>query len=301
MKNVLLFFKGMAMGAADLVPGVSGGTIAFITGIYEELIATIKSFNLKAIKILFKNGIRAFWSHINGTFLLFLLLGIATSIISLAKLISYLLTHHEKWVFAFFFGLVLASFFYLLKQVKKWNVLTVVSLVVATVFSFWITLLEPGSGADNLTYIFISGAIAICAMILPGISGSFILLLLGSYELVLNAVKSFDLTKIAVFAVGCVVGLLSFSHVLNYLFKHYKNVIMAVLTGFLLGALNKLWPWKEVVSTRLNSKGQEVPLMQNNILPDQISEVWPAVGLALIGFVLILMMEKMDKTNKKAV
>lgn len=295
LARLFLFFKGMAMGAADLVPGVSGGTIAFITGIYEELISTIRSFNLKALKVLFKEGPVAFWKHVNASFLLVLLLGIATSVITLAKLISYLLENHEMWVFAFFFGLVLASFFYLLKQINKFNLLNILALIAATALSFWITLLEPGQGSDTYSYIFISGLIAICAMILPGISGSFILLLMGSYEVVLGAIKDFNLTKIAVFAVGCIIGLLSFSHLLNFLFKHYKDLIMAILTGFLLGALNKLWPWKEVISTRVNSKGDEVPLVQNNILPENSSDILPVLGLAFVGFIIIFALERVGK------
>lgn len=293
--RILLFLKGIAMGAADLVPGVSGGTIAFITGIYEELIGTIKSFNGKALKILYKQGIPSFWKHINGNFLVVLLLGIGTSIVSLAKLISYLLHHHEKWVFAFFFGLVLASFLYLLKQIKNFNPIVIFAIVVATVLSFWITTLEPGAGYDSNTYIFFSGALAICAMILPGISGSFILLLLGSYETVLESIKSFDVTKIGFFATGCIIGLLSFSHVLNYLFKHHKNEVMSVLTGFLFGALNKLWPWKEVVSIRVNSSGEEVPLIQNNVLPQDTTEIGLVLLLAAVGFMLIFGMEGLGK------
>lgn len=293
--RLFLFLKGMAMGAADLVPGVSGGTIAFITGIYEELITTIRSFNLKALKVLFKEGPVPFWKHINATFLLVLLLGIGTSVVALAKLISYLLIYHEKWVFAFFFGLVLASFFYLLKQIKKFNFLNIIAMILATAVSFWITMLEPGQGSDTYSYIFISGLIAICAMILPGISGSFILLLLGSYEVVLGAIKDFNLIKITIFALGCIVGLLSFSHLLNYLFKHYKSLIMAVLTGFLLGALNKLWPWKEVVSTRVNSSGEEVPLVQNNILPENSSDILPVIALAFAGFIIIFALERLGK------
>ena len=206
------------MGAADVVPGVSGGTIAFISGIYEELLETISSVNLSALKTLKKEGLKAAWKAINGNFIIVLFLGIGISIASLAKLISYLLEAHPVLIWSFFFGLVIASIFYVGKQVKKWSLGSVVSLVIGTGLAYWVTILPPMASSSETWFIFISGMIAICAMILPGISGSFILLLMGSYQTVLGAVKDKDLVTIGVFIAGAVIGLLSFSRVLKWMF-----------------------------------------------------------------------------------
>lgn len=298
---LLISLKGMAMGAADVVPGVSGGTIAFISGIYEELLETISNVNLKALKILTSQGIKPFWKQINGNFISALLFGIAISIISLAKLITYLLQHHSLLLWGFFFGLIASSIFLVGKKVTQWNFSNIFSLIVGSVVAFWITILNPMENPDTLWFIFISGAIAICAMILPGISGSFILLLLGSYTLILSAVKELKLLTIATFALGCVIGLLSFSKFLNWLFKKHHNITVAALTGFLIGSLNKIWPWKEVVSTRINSKGEIVPFIENNILPvnyDGNSQIIIVIGLALVGFLLIFGLEKLGNLKK---
>lgn len=295
---IFIVLKGIAMGAADVVPGVSGGTIAFISGIYEELLETITSFNLQALKVLTKEGIKAFWKHINGSFIATLLLGIIISIISLAKLITYLLHAHPVLLWSFFFGLIVASVFLVGKKVVEWQLSRVLAVIVGTVIAFTITILNPMENPDTLWFVFISGAIAICAMILPGISGSFILLLLGSYELILSSIKDFKITTILTFGVGCVVGLLSFSKFLNWLFKKYHDVTVAALTGFLIGSLNKVWPWKEVLSTRENSKGEIVPFIEANVLPNQFHEEPQIIGviiLALVGFGLIFGLEKLAK------
>ncbi len=309
MKTKKSFFgivlRGMAMGAADVVPGVSGGTIAFITGIYEELIDTISGVNLSLLKILKKEGVKAFWNQLNGNFILALFVGIGISIVSLAKVISYLLDAHPILVWSFFFGLVLASIHLVGKQVKKWDIATGIAFIVGAIVAFWITILPPMQQADANWYIFISGVIAICAMILPGISGSFILLLLGSYQSILNAIKEFDITKIVIFAGGCVVGLLSFSHLLKWMFKKFEDITIAVLTGFLLGSLNKLWPWKQTITTFTNSHGKVIPLEQNNISPSQFeiinttdNQIGAAILLCLLGVFLILLIERFgNKSN----
>ena len=250
----VLLLKGMAMGAADVVPGVSGGTIAFISGIYEELLETINSVNFGVLKTLKNNGIKTAWKSINGNFIVTLFLGIGISIASLAKLISYLLEAHPILIWSFFFGLVLASIVYVGKQVRSWNAGAIISLTIGTSVAFWITILPPLSSSNELWFIFVSGMIAICAMILPGISGSFILLLMGSYQTVLEAVKDKNLLTIGVFIFGAVIGLLSFSRVLKWMFSKYHDFTIAILTGFLIGSLNKLWPWKETISTRVNSR-----------------------------------------------
>jgi putative membrane protein len=292
-------FRGLAMGAADVVPGVSGGTIAFITGIYEELIDTISGVNLSLLKTLKNEGLKSFWKQLNGNFFVALFLGIGISIVSLAKVISYLLETHPILVWSFFFGLVLASIHLVGKQVKRWNIATVIAFVLGAGIAFWITILPPMQQADANWYIFISGVIAICAMILPGISGSFILLLLGSYQTILNAVKEFDIPKIVIFASGCVVGLLSFSHLLKWMFKKFEGITIALLTGFLLGSLNKLWPWKETLLIYTNSHGKVIPLEQKNILPAKFESITGlnnqlmfAVLLCLVGIILIFTLEK---------
>ena len=299
----VLLLKGMAMGAADVVPGVSGGTIAFISGIYEELLETINSVNIGALKTLKKEGVKAAWKSINGNFIVTLFLGIGISIASLAKLISYLLEAHPILIWSFFFGLVLASIVYVGKQVKSWNAGSIVSLIIGTGLAFWITVLPPMANSNELWFIFVSGMIAICAMILPGISGSFILLLMGSYQTVLGAVKDKDLLTIGVFMAGAVIGLLSFSSVLKWMFTKYHDLTIAVLTGFLIGSLNKLWPWKETISTRINSHDEVVPFIQENMLPVDGGgnpHIIIALLFCVLGAAIIFGMEFVSKKMKKS-
>lgn len=292
---IILSAKGIAMGAADVVPGVSGGTIAFITGIYEELLNTINSVNLDALKKLKTEGLKGFWQHINGNFIVALFLGIGISVWRLAGLISYLMSEHPILLWSFFFGLILASVYLVGKKVAKWDISKIIGLLIGTAVAFYITLLPPIENPDALWYVFVSGAIAICAMILPGISGSFILLLLGSYQLILSSIKDLKLTIIAVFGAGCVVGLLSFSKLLSWMFKKYHDLTIAILTGFLVGSLNKIWPWKFTISNRTNSHGEVVPFIQENVLPANFNgdpQIVLAIILALAGLGLILILEK---------
>lgn len=294
---MVISVKGMAMGAADVVPGVSGGTIAFISGIYEELLTTISNINLSIFKTLKNEGIKATWVKINASFLLALLTGVAISVVSLAKGISFLLATKPILVWAFFFGLVLASIFYVGKQIDKWRLQEIGVLVLACLVAYYITIVKPMvSDEASLLFLFLAGALAICAMILPGISGAFILVLLGAYETILNAVHARDLQIIAIVGVGAITGLLTFSRVLKFLFANYKNITLAGLTGFIIGSLNKIWPWKETLTTRINSKGLTVPVLQKSVLPANYSgesELLLAVILALVGFALILGMEKL--------
>lgn len=285
----VLTLKGMAMGAADVVPGVSGGTIAFITGIYDELINSIKSINMHSLKLLFTGKIAAFWKAVNGNFLFALLLGIAISVFSLAKLITYLLLNEPVLVWSFFFGLVLASTWFVTKDIKGWNWKTVAGFVGGAVIAYYITVATPAETSTNLMFIFLCGAIAICAMILPGISGSFILVLLGKYFYVMEAVKTLDLVVLGVFAFGAALGITSFSRVLSYALKNFRNITLSVLSGFMLGSLNKVWPWKEV--EKLVSDGHEV-MIEHNIAPN--TEVAEAVVLMLIGFILVYVLEKIS-------
>lgn len=285
----VLTLKGMAMGAADVVPGVSGGTIAFIAGIYDELINSIKSINMHSLRLLFTGKIAAFWKAVNGNFLFALLLGIAISVFSLAKLITYLLLNEPVLVWSFFFGLVLASTWFVTKDIKGWNWKTVAGFVGGAVIAYYITVATPAETSTNLMFIFLCGAIAICAMILPGISGSFILVLLGKYFYVMEAVKTLDLVVLGVFAFGAALGITSFSRVLSYALKNFRNITLSVLSGFMLGSLNKVWPWKEV--EKLVSDGHEV-MIEHNIAPN--TEVAEAVVLMLIGFILVYVLEKIS-------
>lgn len=272
LQRISLFLKGIAMGAADVVPGVSGGTIAFITGIYEELLQSIKGVNLGLLRTLRKEGLAAAWKQANGHFLVTLFAGIGLSIVTLSKVITGLLESHAHLLWAFFFGLVVASVWLVGRQVEAWNWKPITGLIVGTCVAFWITTLPPFSPNGELWYLFVCGAIAICAMILPGISGSFILLLLGAYATFMNALSEGDWIKVGALGAGAIVGLLLFSRVLTWAFDRARNLILAVLTGFLIGSLNKLWPWKVVNTVYVKHAGEAdeewVALTETNVGPD---------------------------------
>ena len=294
------------MGAADVIPGVSGGTIAFITGIYEELINSIKSINLTALKLLFTGKFAEFWKAVNGTFLLSLFTGIAISIISLAKGLKYLLDHHPILVWSFFFGLVVSSAIYVARTIKNWSFGTIVSGIAGIVIAYFITVITPAEANTTTWFIFLSGAIAICAMILPGISGSFILVLLGMYKFILEAVGNFELAIIFTFLAGAAIGIISFSNILSWLLKKYHNLTIALLAGFMVGSLNKVWPWKKVVETFTDRHGEIKPLIEENILPATYGQITGnqsfivgAIALAAFGFVLIFLVENIANRLKK--
>lgn len=302
------------MGAADVVPGVSGGTIAFISGIYQELIETIDNLGVGVLKSFKKNGFRETFKVYNLGFLTSLFLGIFTSIISLAKIISFSLENYPILVWSFFFGLVLASIIYVGKQIEKWNAILILFMLVAIILAYYITIASPSKAPDELYYYFISGAIAIIAMILPGISGSFILVLLGSYGMVLSALTDFveallsrdwiliktNFIKVFTFSIGCLLGLKLFSRFLKWMFTHKKNITLAILTGFMIGSLNKIWPWKKVLSTRIDRHGEEIPLLEQSISPFSFqgdNQLVFAISLSIIGFSLILLLEKLAVKN----
>ncbi|TXR41075.1 DUF368 domain-containing protein [Ectopseudomonas mendocina] len=296
-KYFLLYAKGLAMGAADVVPGVSGGTIAFISGIYDELLRSIARVPEATLSLL-RGRIRDAWQLANATFLLVLLCGIMTSILSFARLITYLMAQHPIPLWSFFFGLILVSTYVVGREIGRWNWTRVLSFALGLAFAYWITVAAPMQWGSDLPTLFLAGAIAICAMILPGISGSFILLLLGLYSVVLGAVKELDLLVLAVFASGCLVGILSFARLLSWLLSRWRDLSLAFLTGLMLGSLNKVWPWKEVVSWRLDSKGEQVPLLESNLLPGQFADISGqdpqlllAVVLAVGGIALVLGLE----------
>jgi putative membrane protein len=295
---LLVTIKGLAMGAADIVPGVSGGTIAFITGIYEELINSINAVNLEGFRKLFRDGIVAFWKHINGNFLVALVVGIGISILSLASLMTYLLEYHPILIWSFFFGLIIASIWLVGRDIKNWNFSVVISLLIGITIAYYISSIQTVTHVDGSWYIFLSGMIAICAMILPGISGSFILVLMGSYYQVLGALRERDLILILIFLLGCVIGILSFARLLKFLFTSYKTWTIALLTGFMIGALYKVWPWKKNVGSEplvVHSDGRE-EWMTKNVLPSDFSGdpllLW-AIVCAICGLGLVVILERM--------
>lgn len=296
--------KGILMGAADAVPGVSGGTIAFITGIYEELIYSLKQCGVSALRVLFREGIKSTWQHINAGFLLALFSGIIISILSISGVVLYLLANYPILLWSFFFGLILAAVWSVIRHIDRWQTDVIVAFLVGTLSAFFITTISPTTIETTPFIVFLSGMIAICAMILPGISGSFILLLLGMYAPMLTAVKELQLLTLCIFAGGCVAGLLSFSHVLSWMFQHYKTMTLSLLGGFMLGSLNKVWPWKQTMESVIDRHGKEVPLVQNNILPHtfetlntQPAYMWSAILLMVLGLGMVVILEKIGQKN----
>ncbi len=314
---LVILLKGMAMGAADVVPGVSGGTIAFISGIYEELISSIDKINLGVFKVWRSSGFKKAWQSINGTFLLVLFSGIAISILSLAKAIKWLLHNEPVLLWSFFFGLVLASIIYIAKQIENWSVPIVLGIILTSILSYYITLAEPFASPESPYYLLFCGFIAIIAMILPGVSGAFILLILGAYQTAIETINNLRdgildgnmqlfkdaLINFLLLAVGAIIGLKVFSKVLNWMFQNKKNITLAILTGFMIGSLNKIWPWKEVLSYRINSEGIEVPLLEKSISPFQFDgdhKFTAALLLMVIGFITIFALEYLGRNKNKA-
>jgi putative membrane protein len=311
-ENILLYLKGMGMGAADVVPGVSGGTIAFISGIYEELLASIKAVGPDTVKALKSEGVAGAWKQVNGAFLLPVLLGIGSSVILLVRPITWLLDNKPVLIWSFFFGLILASILLIAKQIRRWTGLTWLMLLVGTSISLFIGLSNSGDGNEAGWFIFLAGSLAICAMILPGISGSFILLLLGAYGTVTGAIKDFEFKTIALFGAGCITGLMAFSRLLNWMFKKYHDVTVALMTGFLAGSLYVVWPWKRILSLRLAHEGKPneelVPFLTENVMPadfitlteldqqlgitDKDPQVVGSIALCLFGAGVLLFLER---------
>ena len=289
-----IFLRGLLMGAADIVPGVSGGTVAFITGIYDQLLDSLRAVDLEFLARLSRLDIAGAWQHINGRFLLALLLGIATSIFSLAQLVSWVLEHHPVPLWAFFFGLILASAIVLLREVDNWSAPKVLCLLSAGAVAVCIALSPVMSLEMGLAGVFLAGFLAVCAMILPGISGSFILVLLGMYSTTLVALKSLDLVFILVFVIGAGCGLLCFSRLLHWLLQRFHQGTMAVLTGFLFGSLLVVWPWKRVLEWVEGSHGQLKPAQQFPVSPldyqvytGQDPQLWFCLSLMIAGFAVV--------------
>lgn len=288
--NKSLFFKGMLMGVAEIIPGVSGGTIAFITGIYKELIDSIKSVNLESLKLLLKLQFKNFWLQINGNFLSTLLFGMIVSVLILSRFITFLLDSHHFKIWGLFFGLIICSAIIIFKSISKLTIVTYFFLALGLGLSGYISLVAPSSSPNTNIFIFLSGALAISAMILPGISGSFILVFLSKYEFILSALNSFEMNVLAIFLAGCVTGLVTFSRLLSYFFKNYYDNVIGMLVGFLFGSLIKIWPFYEIIE--LNQDNE--PLYTNPVLPNsyQNLEVIYFLVFVFIGIFSIWFLEK---------
>lgn len=299
---IKVFFTGMAMGAADIVPGVSGGTIAFVVGIYEKLIESIKTVTGKTLKLFFSGKIKQSIESVPWSFLVPLGLGLILAVATLSHIIEHLLQAHPEQIWGFFFGLVFASIFIVGKRITNWNFRVIAALIIGVLIGYTLVGLIPQETPATLPAFFIAGAIAICAMILPGVSGSFLLIMMGKYSQVLGAVNDLDFLVLGVFLAGVIFGLALFSRVLSWLFKNYHNAVIAILTGFMIGSLRRLWPWKEVLSWTTCQPGAEkcevLPLEIINVLPSSLSvEVLITIVLGFVGAAIILFVDKLQETK----
>ncbi len=317
MKNffnyLMVTIKGICMGAADVIPGVSGGTIAFMTGIYEDLVGSINAINAEALKLLFTGKVKQFWKQINGNFLLSLIIGILISVMSLAKLMQYLLNFHPIQTWAFFFGLIVASSIFILRGISGWKTKDVITLIAGIALGVVICTLSPTKTPDGLWFIFLCGAIAICAMILPGISGSFILLILGKYEYMMSTIanivsgkgEAMDFIILAVFAVGAAIGIVAFSKFLHWLLKRFHRTTLLVLAGFIIGSLVKVWPWSNMEAVTLSQFPEAQTIKEEGadiatMFAGQVNmHIGGAVLFALIGFSLVIGIEIASKVVAK--
>jgi len=288
----ILFIKGMSMGIANVIPGVSGGTIALITGIYEDLINSLKSFDTNSLKFITSLDILGFIKYTNLYFLIAVFGGSIASVFSIASLFKYLFTHYPILIWAFFFGLIIASIYFVGKRITKWNTATIISLVIGTGIALSLSFITPATENENLFFVFICGIIGISGMMLPGLSGSFILILMGNYELLMvTAVTELNLVLLGVFLLGSAFGLMSFSHILAWVFKHYKNPTLALLTGFILGSLSIIWPWKEVAESIIIN-GKEKIIAYNWYLPNELNtQTVLAILLIIIGVLSVYALE----------
>ncbi len=287
------------MGAADVIPGVSGGTVAFITGIYEELIFSIRAINLGALQLLGSFQLKAFWKKINGNFLVCILAGILTSLLTLSKVMTLLLERNPISIWSFFFGLILVSSPLILRDIKQWNFVTVLTFISGVALAYFVTVISPINTPNNLLTVFIAGAIAVCAIILPGISLALILLLIGKYEYIVSAFFNLNIPVILVFAAGCIIGLTLFSNFLGWMLTQFRFPTLALLAGVMIGSLNKVWPWKEVIAFRIDPDGIQVPAFDKNLWPGMYFEVtghdpqlFYAILFAAVGVFLVVAIEK---------
>lgn len=303
IEKIQLALKGMAMGIAEVIPGVSGGTIAFITGIYEKLLDTIKAFGPALFMEFRQGGITAAWRSVNGNFLVTLLFGMVAGLVVGVFGVTHLLENYPKMLWAFFFGLIISSAIYIGRQVARWGVGEIAAVLAGTAIAYYITIASPAQGNDALWFVFVSGAIAISALILPGISGSFMLLLMGMYTIIIPTVKialsTFEMQSLIlvfVFGLGCLTGLMTFSRVLSWTFRNYRMKTLALLTGFMIGSLNKLWPWRNVISHRENSQGELVPFLEKSVWPanyDGEPQIIAVLLMMIVGFVSVFLLERL--------
>ena len=299
--HLRIFLVGFLMGSADVVPGVSGGTIAFICGIYERLLNGIKSFDVTTLKLVLRLDIKAACARVPVAFFIALGAGLLSAVLTMAKVVEYLLTHHPVPLWSFFFGLVLGSIVLLARETWKWNGRDFLVFAGTTLATWLLVGMDATQTPSGLFFVFLAGAIAICAMILPGISGSYLLLIMGKYQPILEAVNNRDYVTVGVFCLGIATGILSFVRVVSWLLRTFRHITLIALTGVMAGALRTLWPWKETISTRLNSAGEEVPLVQANILPGADGQIGLAIALLLAGGLAVLLIERLAKAEQREV
>ncbi|MGR7813588.1 DUF368 domain-containing protein [Lacinutrix undariae] len=328
--RIFLVIKGLGMGAANKVPGVSGGVVAFVAGFYEEFIYSLQKFNGKALKLLFNGRFKSFFSYVNGRFLSLLFLGMLISYFSVSKILDYFLIHHELYIWSLFFGMIIGSIYYINKDFKDWNYKTILALIIGISLGISVSFLDPAMENDNLFFVFFCGIISVSGMTLPGFSGSFILILLGNYVLLLvdsvNAlydtlsdlfIGNLDfindpfrmkmLKILGVFTLGSFVGLVTFSHVLSYILKHYKSVTTSTIIGFIIGSLGVVWPWKKTFyntlsdgSFMLDSTGKKIIKNYERFIPQLNQETYLAISCIIIGILIVLTLEWYEKKTKQS-
>jgi len=299
---ILIYVKGIAMGAVELIPGVSAGTLAFITGILPRLLNALKNFNLTAFKKLHREGIKATWVYIDGNFLVVLFLGLVSGFALLIQAITFALAEYPIFIWSFFCGLIFGSSIWLARQIGQWKRFDVIAMfLLGTSFAYYITVASPTYISLTPVNVFLGGMFAICAMILPGLSGSFMLMLFGMYTPILDAVKAFNFEVIATFMAGASIGILGFSHILSYLFKRFPIQLYALLTGIMLGSLNRIWPWSQVLEFGINSHGEPVPILLQSISPSHYQAltgndpyVAYAILCAAIGLLSVLLLSRLE-------
>jgi putative membrane protein len=289
------------MGAAEVVPGVSGGSVAFITGIYDELLHALRAIDREALQLLKRRRFADFWRKINGSFLVAVFSGVATSLLTLARLMVYLLKQHPILVWSFFFGLIIISAPLMLREIKHWSLLLVITFFLGAGLAYLVTILSPTQTPDGIWFIFVAGALAVTSLILPGISGVFILLLIEKYQYMINALINLNIPVVLVYMAGCTVGLLGFSRFLVWVLDNYRSTTVALLAGMMLGSLNKVWPWRQVLEYVTNSKGEQVPAFDKSILPwhyfattGKNPQVFQAILMIALGVFIVVLIEKIS-------
>ncbi|MBJ6368345.1 DUF368 domain-containing protein [Snuella sedimenti] len=327
--RIFLILKGLGMGAANKVPGVSGGVVAFVAGFYEEFIYSLQKINRKAFKLLINGRFKSFYNYINGRFLSLLLFGMVVSYFSVSKVLDYLIKHYELYVWSVFFGMIIGSIYYINKDFRDWNYKTYTSLAIGIIIGVSISFLNPAKENDNLWFVFFCGIISVSGMTLPGFSGSFILILLGNYVLLLvdsvnalydtfyeiikgdfsfiDKVERMRMLKVlAVFTLGSVTGLVTFSHLLNYILKHYKSITLSVIIGFIIGSLGVVWPWKKTIykvqangSFLLDSTGEKIIANYKRYIPELHAETYYAIGFIILGIAIVLALEIYGQKTRK--